>query len=228
MDNDNLNDAPSISQKEIMKNNIKKECKKILEKYFEDREYNENKVNLWKEYCLEEIIKFLSSNHKEFGFVILIIITHLTEFSGSYRSNCLDISRNKTDSCISEEIQTKTMYIGLRIIFFKIYYSKINYIENIEENIFLKINDILTKNLENKKYSDEIASTYSKKIVNDLSTFLLEKKSKPCCFFQCNIIQKPINIILDYKIINFKYMPLMASYSNDSLYGQLILFILNN
>ena len=34
MDNDNLNDAPSISQKEIMENNIKKEYKKILEKYF--------------------------------------------------------------------------------------------------------------------------------------------------------------------------------------------------
>ena len=120
------------------------------------------------------------------------------------------------------------MYIGLRINFFKIHNNSINYIENIEENIFLKINDILTKNLENQKYSYEIASTYSEKIVNDLNTFLLERKSKPCCFFQCNIIQKPINIILDYKIINFKYMPLMASYSNDSLYGQLILFILNN
>ena len=72
MSTQNLNDAPITTQKDIMKNEIKKECKKILEKYFEDREYNEDKVKIWKEYSLEEISNYFKSKFPDFGFVIKI------------------------------------------------------------------------------------------------------------------------------------------------------------
>ena len=77
MSTQNLNDAPISNQKDIMKNEIKKESKKILEKYFEDRGYNEDKVKIWKEYSLEEIYNYFKSNFPDFGFVVLIFIIKL-------------------------------------------------------------------------------------------------------------------------------------------------------
>jgi hypothetical protein len=41
-------------------------------------------------------------------------------------------------------------------------------------------------------------------------------------------MEKPFDFIYDYKVLNLQYLPLMASYSNDTLNANLILFILNN
>ena len=45
----------SASIVELMKNSIKDECKKILEKYFEERKFNKDKVLKWKEMILEDL-----------------------------------------------------------------------------------------------------------------------------------------------------------------------------
>ena len=226
MSSQNLNDAPISTQKDIMKNEIKKECKKILEKYFEDREYNEDKVKIWKEYSLEEISNFLKSNFPDFGFVILIFIIKL----GHSRSSDFQISRSDTDDFLVESIQTKSMYSEIRVNFNKIYKSTIDHIENVEGKIVLKMNELLTKYLENKIYSYEMAKNSVDEIVKELNAFLLERNlnPKPCSYQACYILSKPINMQFDYKVMNLKYMPIIATYSNDSLYAQLILFILNN
>ena len=222
----NLNEAPTLTEREIMSNRIKKECKKILEKYFDDREYNESKVNLWKEYALEETNNYLKSNYKGFGFIISILIVN----SGDCRTNSQGIYRKDFDDYFNESIQTKTMFCEIRIFYTKIYGSKINYIENIEDKILIKMNDILTSLLENKKYTYEIAKNNAGEIVRELNQFLLERKTSqlPCSYHTCYIIKKKKNYKFGYKINNLKYMPLMAIYSNDSLYALIILYILNN
>ena len=224
--NNNLNDAPALTQRDIMINNIKKESKKILEKYFDGREYKEDKVNLWKEYALEETNNYLKSSYKDFGFIILILIVNLHEC----RTNSQGIYRSDSDYYFNESIETKTMFCEIRIFFTKIYISNINHIENIEDKILIKANDIITSILENKKYLNKIAKNNAKEIVEELNRFLMERKISllPCSYHACYIIKKPMNYKFGYKVINLKYMPLMATYSNDSLYSQIILFILNN
>ena len=226
---DNLNDAPpnlEKSQRDQMKNEIKKEGQKILEKYFEDREYNKEKVQLWKDYCLEDVSTFLVEKYINYGFVISIIIIKL----GTMRDSANHILRNNTDSNILISIETKTMYCLMRIFFYKKYSSKINLNKAIEDNIFIYMNNILTNKLEGVKYSNEISDKETQNIVNELNDYLLNKKEerRPCSCNQCCILKKPIDFIFNYKVINLDYIPLMVSYSNDSLYSQLLLIILNN
>ena len=226
---DNLNDAPpnlEESQRDQMKNEIKKEGQKILEKYFEGREYNKEKVQLWKDYSLEDISTFLVEKYINYGFVISIIIIKI----GSMSDNSNYVLRNNTDSNILISIETKTMYCLMRIFFYKKYSSKINLNKAIEDNIFIYMNNILTNKLEGVEYSYEISDKESKNIVNELNDYLLNKKEerRPCSCNQCSILKKPIDFVFNYKVINLDYIPLMVSYSNDSLYSQLVLIILNN
>ena len=222
----NLNEAPTLTEREIMSNRIKKECKKILEKYFDDREYNESKVNLWKEYALEETNNYLKSNYKGFGFIISILIVN----SGDCRTNSQGIYRKDFDDYFNESIQTKTLFCEIRIFYTKIYNQTVNHIENVEEEILIKMNNILTNQLAKKNYSYEIAKKDVWEIVENLNNFLSERKvnPRPCSYHTCYILKEPINFKFGYKIINLKYMPFMVTYSNDALYAQLILFILNN
>ena len=97
---DNLGEAPpklEISEKEQMGINIKKESQKILEKYFESRDYNKEKVKLWKDYAIEEVSKYLVEKYNNYGFVISFIIIKL----GNMRDDRRSVFRNKTDDqCI--------------------------------------------------------------------------------------------------------------------------------
>ena len=190
--NDNLNDAPILTQKDIMTNNIRKECKKTLEKYFEDREYNENKIKVWKNYALEEINNYLKSNYNNFGFIILILVYK----RGGCRTNSFSIDRNDSDNYCVESIITNTIYCEIRIFFTKIYNVTTNHIENVEEEILLKMNKILTNQLINKKYLGEIAEKDASEIVKNLNTFLLQRKGddqRPCSYHTCYILQEPFN-----------------------------------
>ena len=105
-----------------------------------------------------------------------------------------------------------------------------NHLENIEPNIILKMDEILANKLEGKKYSYELANNNVSIISNELNEYLLKRKidSIPCSYNICYIMDKPFDIIYDYKVLNLQYLPLMASYSNDTLNAKLILFILNN
>ena len=67
----NLSSAPSISLKDKMKDDITQECKILLDKYFEGREYNKDKINLWKNYTMDELSNFVNKIMKIMVFVYL-------------------------------------------------------------------------------------------------------------------------------------------------------------
>ena len=222
----NLNAAPqNISyQAERMTNEIENISNKILEKYFENRDYNKDKIEVWKDYALEEISNYLNYNYYNYGFVISFNAIKL----GNITETNL-INRYNTDNYVTVSIQTNTMFCILTIIFYKIEYSKFDLLNKIKENMIMKMNEILTNNLKGKSYSCYDLKQDSKSIVQESDEFFKNKiYPNPCSCLICSIIEQPIEYLFDYKVINFEYVPLITSYSNDSLYGRLIVILLNN
>ena len=219
-------DPAPISEKDKMTKDIKEECQTILEKYFEKREYDKEKVEKWKNYALNEVYDYLEKKYIDFGFIISIIIIKL----GNIRTAQRIICRNDTDDYLFVNVLTNTMYSEIRISFYKIYDSNISLFDIINEGTILEMNNILKKHLEGKKYSYDIIKDNASNIVQKLNDYLLEKKfeTRPCSTEICYILQEPIEFKFNYKIIRLKYIPLMVSYSNDSLYSLLILFVLDN
>ena len=219
-------DAAPTSKKDIMKNDIKKECQIILEKYFEKREYDKEKVEKWKNYALKDVYDYLEKEYNDFGFIIAIIVKK----KGNSRTDTRYFCRNNTDDSLFVSVISETMYSEIRVNFYKIYNSKISLFDFIDEDIILEMNNILTKNLEGKKYLYKNANESVKNIVRELNDYLSKKniERKSCSTNICYIIEKPMEFKFNYKIIRFKYFPLIASFSNDSLYSLLILILLEN
>ena len=96
------------------------------------------------------------------------------------------------------------------------------------DELLIKMNHILSNKLKGNSYSYEFAKKATKDIVVELENYLLKFKIKPCTYQICNIISYPFEHQFAYKIINLDYFPLIASYQNENLLGQLILFLLNN
>ena len=219
-------DAAPTSKKDIMKNDIKKKCQTILEKYFEKREYDKEKVEKWKNYALKEVYDYLEKEYNDFGFIIAII----TMKRGNTRTDSRNLCRNNTDDFLLVKVTSNTMYSEIRVNFYKIYNSKISLFDFIDEDIILEMNNILTKNLEGKKYLYESVNESVSNIVKDLNNYLLNKnvEKRPCSSNICYIIEKPMEFKFNYKIIRLKYLPLIASYTNNSLYSLLFLILLDN
>ena len=197
-----------------------------MAKYFEGRQYDKEKFSKYKTYFLNELTDFLNNNYKDYGFVLSFIGFK----AGNMRINHRDILRTETDDSIFPFINEESMFCEIRIYFTKLYTSSINHLQNIESNIILKMDEILSNKLEGKEYSYDIADKNANIIALELSDYLLKRKCEqiPCSFHVCYIIEKPYDIIYDYKVLKLNYAPLTASYSNDTLSAKLILFMLNN
>ncbi len=220
----NLNGASSIKLKDKMKSEICQACKILLDKYFEGREYNKDKINLWKNYTMDELSNFLKQNYENYGFCIFINIIK----KGDIRINSNDLSRPDTDLGFFQSLETKYLFVEIRINFYKLYESNINLFNYLNEELVIKMNDILTNKLEGKSYSYEFAKTIVSDAVKELQSFLLFSKIVCCTFQICSIIKKPFEHQFSYNIINLDYIPLIVNFSNQYLYAQLILFLLGN
>ena len=220
----NLSSAPSISLKDKMRDDITQECKILLDKYFEGREYDKDKVNLWKNYTMDELSNFLKSNYKNYGFCLFMNIIK----KGDIRINSTGLCREETDSILFHSIETKSLFVEIRILFYKLYNSDINLSDLMNDELLIKMNNLLSNKLKGNSYSYEFAKKATDDIVVELENYLLKFKIKTCTFQICNIISYPFEHQFAYKIINLDYFPLIASYQNENLLGQLILFLLNN
>ena len=218
---------PQNDIKEIMKKEITKEGEIILNKYFYGREYNELEINLWKDSALEEITKFLEKNYQYYGFMVSIFVLKLNLTNSDTRN----INRNESDISIFVSIISKDLYCIIRINSFKISYSPINILQIFYEKILSEMNKILTKNFDGKKFTEnQDFNTINQNIIDELNKYILEKydKNLPCFCNEIHTIKKPINFEYNFKLIRLIYIPLMTSYSNDFLFYQLNLLILNN
>ncbi len=220
----NLDEAPTLNEKESMKQEMEQKVKIVLDKYFQGRDYDKENVNLWKNYALEELSDFLKNNYKEYGFGIFMIIIK----KGDIRTDSNGLLREETDSYFLKSLETKSMYVEIRIFFYKLFDPEINFLDSFNEDLVIKMNELLISKLEGETFSYEFAKDKVAEIVIELQKFLLIPKLKPCSFQVSFILSKPIDYQFVCKTINLNYIPLTASYSNESFYAQLILFILNN
>ena len=106
----------SASIVELMKNSIKDECKKILEKYLEERKYNKDKVLKWKEMILEDLEQYLKNKYPGYGFIISIFISEPIAF----RSHAYSIYRSDSDGGFLQSF-FGDIYSEIRIFFSKLY-----------------------------------------------------------------------------------------------------------
>ena len=89
------------------------------------------------------------------------------------------------------------------------------------------MNEFLANNLDRERFSD-YTKQVSKYIVEDFNYYLRRNLNQERCSCQiCTILEKPVNYLFDYKILRLKYNSIITSYSNDSLYGRIILILLN-
>ena len=157
-------------QAEKMTKEIENVSNKILEKFFENRDYNKDKIEIWKNYTLDEISEYLNNNYYNYGFVIT--------FNSIKLGNIFEtklINRYNTDNYVTSSIQTKTMLCILTIIFYKIEYSEFNLLNKIKENMIVKMNEILKNNLKGKTYSCNDSKYYSKLIVEESNDLFGDK-----------------------------------------------------
>ena len=222
--NNNLDEDQILEKKESMKKEIEQKIQIILDKYFKGRDYDKESVNLWKNYALEELSDFIKNNYKEYGFGIFMIIIK----KGDIRTDSNALLREETDCYLLKSLETQNMYVEIRIFIYKLFQPEITFLDSFNEDLVIKMNELLISRLEGKIFSYEFAKDKVAEIVIELQKYLLIPKLKPCSFQVCYMLNKPIDYQYICKTINLKYIPLTASYSNDSFYAQLILFILNN
>ena len=111
----NCPEAPTITVKDKMKEEIKNQCVIVLDKYFVGRTYESDKVNSWKNYALEEITNFLKTKYEGYGFCVCMFIIG----KGNIRTNSTGLSRSKTDAYILYSVDNNKLFAELRIYFYK-------------------------------------------------------------------------------------------------------------
>ena len=173
---------------------------------------------------MDELSNFLIQNYKNYGFCIFINIIK----KGDIRINSNGLCRKETDAILFHSIEAKSLFVEIRIRFYKLYKCDIDLSSILNDELLIKMNNILGNKLKGNSYSYEFAKKATNDIVVDFENFLLKLKNRPCTFQICNILSNPFEHQFAYKIINLDYIPLIASYSNENLYGQLILFLLGN
>ena len=96
-------------------------------------------------------------------------------------------------------------------------------------SIMRKISEILSNNLEDRKYESKKSSKYTENICEDINNYILNLKENPCHLIIGYLFQKPLlKYFIDYRIYGFEYIELNCSYSNKFLFFQIVEFLINN
>ena len=186
-------------EKEKMEKEITKYGKTIFEKYLTGRDFKEEKVSVWQENIIDDVLDFCNKNFNNYNF---FIISFLSPSSSSYNSSASGIFIDKTDSYFSFNNGNKSIFhIELRIFYFiNKLKPKGNY-NSIENKIIKKNIDIHKKILDSRKYSFSSCDKYINSIPKELTNYILEiDKSR---YYYC-VIYLFENKEKDW-FVNFKY-----------------------
>ena len=216
----------ATEDKKLRENDMRKICKQILEKHLDGRKYVEDKVKKWGELIISDIEKELKSKYKEFTFGIAF---YILDKKNAYNSNDNSILYNETDINFVETFYTVDIYSEIRIYANKKHSKRKDFLNNISPDEIVKINQIISESLDDRKYIYEKCSKYIENLVNDINKFLLSRKNRPCSWHICYINPLPLKShYFTYKFVDLEYMPLFFTYSNNSLLCRVNLFIVNN
>ena len=220
--------APIKNKEEIEKGKreeeIKKKIKITLEKYFEGRKYEEDKIKKWSNAILEEMNDFLTSNYQSFGFGIFLFVT---EPKTSYYADKRSIFVPKNDSNLCEIYKTNYIRASLRVYITKLKNQKFD-VENLNLDHLLKVNKIFNDSFEGRSYEKNVEK-YLENAVSDINTYLLKFEELGHSFHQGYVFKNNTNkISFFYKFGKMRFFPYCSSYANDSLIAHLFLFFVSN
>jgi len=215
---------PEVPKNELNSQNIKEICKKYLEKHLEGRKYDKEKNEKWGEMIIDDIKNELLKDYPGFGFGIFFYISEKT----NYVSDAHAIYYGKTDVILVQTYFVDYFYSEIRVFANKKYSNLKNFLDNINNDIILKINQKFADSLEGRSYSNN-CSNYAKNIKNDVNEILLNRSIRPCSYHVCFINKLPIkDFYFTFKFVNLQFMPLFFTYTNDSLSSRLYVFIVDN
>jgi hypothetical protein len=209
-------EAPTVgnSIKQQIMSDLKIAFQEIINKHLDDRNYEENKVKNWISYILEDAKKYFIKKYPEYDIFLFSLIIPYNIY---YRSNSTCIVEVEVDDHGFVDFNNNSIYSILRFCFFK-HYNFTYHIEQFEDEIIQKGNEILEKYLDGREYNNEKADKYNFDINDEHVYFILEKEKYLRCFIINKIFQRPF-----FGKIYFKYL----CYGKE-VYRQIFQTFINN
>ena len=195
---------------------LKKNYKDILIKHLDERKFKEEKIYSWMNNILIDAKEYFITKYPDYDIFLYVYICPKNVY---FSSNYTSISIQTTDSLGSVNLSTDELYSILYFFFFKNY--NLDYSLEESENVIIKKgNDILIKYLEERKYNYDKCIIFNKSINDEHIKLILEKENKCRCYILNEIYQNPIqnNYYFKYLIKGKEiYSKIIQTYSNDSL-----------
>ena len=217
------------NKKESIKEDIKKNSLKILEKYLDGREFILEKIEKWQNLILDELQEYLIKKYSKSKFILFCDIISKND---KYTSNSYSTLYINQDHSFYVTYKNSKLISTIRWFFCpQIKFPK-NTFSNIQKcAIKRKISNCLFENLDCKVYNYNNCLIYIEKICDSCNKEILNNQEKyPCCNFVVGyIFEKPIiDYFIKFRIYGLEYFELNCSYSNDFLYAEIFNFLINN
>ncbi len=172
----------------IITNDLKIEFKNILIKYLDDRIFKEDKINSWMNEILKDAKEYFIKKYPDYDIFLHCYICSKTVY---FSSKVSSISINDIDWSDCVTFYTDNLFSTIYFFFFKHY--DLNYsLEEFENQIIQKGNELLEKYLDGRKYDKDQVTTYNNNIINEHSEYIVEKNNQLRAMLLSEIYQKPL------------------------------------
>ena len=178
-----------LSEKEIIKLDITEKFKELLKIHLEGRTFKEEKIKSWLNNILEDAKDYFVKKYTNYDIFLFV---HISSKDLYYRSNADAILVNNSDAHDFVDYYNDYFYCILRFIFYK-HYDLDYSIENYEDEIIQKTNEILKKYLEDRKFIKENAEKNNLNINSEIANFILDKEKYLRIFTINKIYKKPLS-----------------------------------
>ena len=218
--------APSpanLSEKEEIFNDLNKTFKEILIKHLDERAIKEDKIHSWMNNILTEAKDYFINKYPDYD---LFLYNYICPRSVYFTTDNNGISIIESDGITNVSIQTDNLYSILYFFFYKsvnLDYS----LDNCENEIIQKGNELLSKYLDEREYHYNNVVYYNKIINDEHVKFIFKKGDDLRCFVLNEIYQNPIKGKFYFKYLSYGkeiYLRLFQTYTNDSLTSYHIVF----
>jgi hypothetical protein len=214
---------PNESLKDKITNDLRKAYNEILEKHLDGRTIKEDKINSWMNNILIEAKDYFIKKYPDYSIFLYNTVYPRNIY---FRSNATSISIPNTDwvDCIS--FTTDNLYSILYFFFYK--NTNLDYnVEEKENEIIQKGNNLLQKHLDDRKYNYDKIASYNENINKEHIEFILKTEKSVRCFCLNEIYQIPIQSKYYFKYISYGKeisSKIFQTYINDSLIAYHSLF----
>ena len=205
-----------MSTKENILKDLKKTFKGILEKHLDKKSCSKDSMKPLMDKILNESKEYFIKKYPDYD---IFLFNYVKPRHMNFKGLCNSISSIETDICDFVDYKSDNLYSVLYFLPCKNY--KLRYsLDEFDDEIIQKGDEILKKYLENKKYESGKLQDCINQINDEHIDFILEKETNLRAFFLNEIYENPIK-----EKYYFKYLShgkrirskIFQTYTNDSL-----------